>query len=33
MCRNDLRTTGKPLRMLINLGRPKVEIRRVTAHA
>jgi GxxExxY protein len=32
-CRNDLRATGKPLCLLINLGRPKVEIRRITAKA
>jgi GxxExxY protein len=30
-CRNDLRATGKPLCLLINFGRPRVEIRRVTA--
>jgi GxxExxY protein len=30
-CRNHLRTTGTPLCLLINLVRPKVEIRRVTA--
>ena len=30
-CRNYLRPTGKPLCLLINFGRPKVEIRRVTA--
>jgi GxxExxY protein len=30
-CRNYLRATGKPLCLLINFGRPKVEIRRVTA--
>ena len=29
-CRNDLRATGKPLCLLINVGRPKVEIRRST---
>jgi GxxExxY protein len=29
-CRNYLRATGKPLCLLINFGRPKVEIRRVT---
>jgi hypothetical protein len=29
-CRNDLRATGKPLCLLTNFGRPKVEIRRVT---
>ena len=29
-CRNDLRATGKPLCLLINFGRPKIEIRRVT---
>jgi GxxExxY protein len=28
--RNDLRATGEPLCLLINFGRPKVEIRRVT---
>jgi GxxExxY protein len=32
-CRNDLRATGKPLCLLINFGRPKVEIRRITAQA
>ena len=32
-CRNYLRATGKPLCLLINFGRPKVEIRRVTAQA
>jgi GxxExxY protein len=31
--RNDLRATGKPLCLLINFGRPKVEIRRITARA
>jgi GxxExxY protein len=31
--RNYLRATGKPLCLLINLGRPKVEIRRITAEA
>jgi len=30
-CQNDLRATGKPLCLLINFGRPKIEIRRVTA--
>jgi GxxExxY protein len=30
-CRNYLRATGKPLCLLINFGRSKVEIRRVTA--
>ena len=30
-CRNYLRATGKPLCLLINFGRPKVEIRRVIA--
>ena len=30
-CRNYLRATGKPLCLLINFGRPKVEIRRITA--
>jgi GxxExxY protein len=30
-CRNYLRATGKPLCLLINFGRPKIEIRRVTA--
>jgi GxxExxY protein len=29
-CRNDLRATGKFLCLLINFGRSKVEIRRVT---
>jgi GxxExxY protein len=32
-CRNYLRATGKPLCLLINFGRPKVAIRRVTAQA
>jgi GxxExxY protein len=32
-CQNDLRATGKPLCLLINFGRPKIEIRRVTAQA
>ena len=32
-CRNYLRATGKPLCLLINFGRSKVEIRRVTAQA
>jgi GxxExxY protein len=32
-CRNDLRATGKPPCKLINLGCPKVEIRRITAQA
>jgi len=32
-CRNYLRATGKPLCLLINFGRPKVEIRRITAQA
>ena len=32
-CRNYLRATSKPLCLLINFGRPKVEIRRVTAQA
>ena len=32
-CRNYLRTTGKPLCLLINFGRSKVEIRRVIAEA
>jgi GxxExxY protein len=32
-CRNYLRATGKPLCLLINFGRPKVEVRRVTAQA
>jgi GxxExxY protein len=31
--RNYLRATGKPLCLLINFGRPEVEIRRVTAQA
>jgi GxxExxY protein len=30
-CRNDLRATGKLLCLLSNFGRPKVEIRRITA--
>ncbi len=30
-CRNHLRATGKPLCLLINFGRPKIEIRRITA--
>ncbi len=30
-CRNDLQATGKHLCLLINFGRPTVEIRRVTA--
>ncbi len=29
-CRNYLRATGKPLCLLINFGRPKIEIRRIT---
>ena len=29
-CRNYLRATGKPLCLLINFGRSKVEIRRIT---
>jgi GxxExxY protein len=32
-CRNYLRATGTPLCLLINFGRPKVEIRRITAEA
>jgi hypothetical protein len=32
-CRNDLRATGKPMCLLGNFGRPKVETRRVTAEA
>jgi GxxExxY protein len=32
-CRNYLRATGKPLCLLIKFGRPKVEIRRITAQA
>jgi GxxExxY protein len=28
-CRNYLRATGKPLCLLINFGRPKVEVRRI----
>ena len=32
-CRNYLRATGKSLCLLINFGRPKVEIRRITARA
>ena len=31
-CRNYLRATGKPLCLLINFGRPKIEIRRIIAH-
>jgi GxxExxY protein len=30
-CRNYLRATGKSLCLLINFGRPKVEIRRITS--
>jgi GxxExxY protein len=30
-CRNYLRATGKPLCLLINFGRPKIEIRRIAA--
>jgi GxxExxY protein len=30
-CQNYLRATGKPLCLLINFGRPKIEIRRITA--
>jgi GxxExxY protein len=30
-CRNYLQATGKPLCLLINFGRPKIEIRRITA--
>ncbi len=32
-CRNDLRATGKLPCLLIDFGRPKVEIRRITAQA
>ena len=32
-CRNYLRATGKPLCLLINFGRPIVEVRRITAQA
>jgi GxxExxY protein len=32
-CRNDLRATGRSLCLLIDFGRSKVEIRRVTAQA
>jgi GxxExxY protein len=32
-CRNYLRATGKPLCLLINFGRPKVEICRISAQA
>jgi GxxExxY protein len=32
-CRNYLRATDKPLYLLINFGRPKIEIRRITAGA
>ena len=32
-CWNDLRATGRRLCLLINFGRSKVEIRRVTARA
>jgi GxxExxY protein len=32
-CWNYLRATGKPLCLLINFGRPKIEIRRITAQA
>jgi GxxExxY protein len=32
-CRNYLRATGKPLCLLINFGRPEVEIRRITTQA
>jgi GxxExxY protein len=32
-CRNYLRATGKPLCLLINFGRPKIEIRRIAAEA
>jgi GxxExxY protein len=32
-CQNYLRATGKPLCLLINFGRPKVEIRRIAALA
>jgi len=32
-CRNYLRATGKSLCLPINFGRPKVEIRRITAQA
>jgi hypothetical protein len=29
-CRNYVRATGEPLCLLINFGRPKIEIRRIT---
>jgi hypothetical protein len=32
-CRNDLRAAGKSLCLPIGFGRPKVEIRRITAEA
>jgi GxxExxY protein len=32
-CRTYLRATGEPLCLLINFGRPAIEIRRVTAQA
>jgi GxxExxY protein len=32
-CRNYLRATGKPLCLLINFGRPKIEIRRIIGRA
>ncbi len=32
-CRNYLLATGKSLWLLINVGQPKVEIRRITAQA
>jgi GxxExxY protein len=32
-CRNYLRATGNALSLLINFGRPKIEIRRITRQA